>query len=102
MREVKLIASENEIPKDYHYDTENSWVYEYRNPYTGDVIQVAKEPPLYVKTALIVEELEKLKAEVEKLEYLNIEDGSDGYDKYIEQYEVLKIINKRVTELKGE
>ncbi len=49
-----------------------------------------------------IKELEKIKAEIEKLEYLNIEDGSDGYDKYIEQYEALKIINKRITELKGE
>ena len=38
--------------------------------------------------------LDKIKAEIEKLEYLNIEDGSDGYDKYIEQYEVLQIIDK--------
>ncbi len=38
--------------------------------------------------------LEKIRTEVEKFEYLNIEDGSDGYDKYIEQYEVLKIIDE--------
>jgi len=38
--------------------------------------------------------LDKIRAEIEALEYLNIEDGSDGYDKYIEQYEVLKIIDK--------
>ena len=38
--------------------------------------------------------LDKIRAEIEKLEYLNIDDGSDGYDKYIEQYEVLKIIDK--------
>ena len=38
--------------------------------------------------------LGKIRAEIQALEYLNIEDGSDGYDKYIEQYEVLKIIDK--------
>ncbi len=38
--------------------------------------------------------LDKIRAEIEALEYLNIEDGSDGFDKYIEQYEVLKIIDK--------
>ncbi len=38
--------------------------------------------------------LDKIAAEIEALEYLNIEDGSDGYDKYIEKYEVLKIIDK--------
>ena len=37
--------------------------------------------------------LEQIRAEIEALEYLKIEDGSDGYDKYIEQYEVLKIID---------
>ena len=42
--------------------------------------------------------LDKIRAEIEKLEYLNIEDGSDGYDKYIEQYEVLKIIDEYKTE----
>jgi len=38
--------------------------------------------------------LDKIRAEIDTLDYLNIEDGSDGYDKYIEQYEVLKIIDK--------
>jgi hypothetical protein len=38
--------------------------------------------------------LDKIRAEIKALEYLNIEDGSNGYDKYIEQYEVLKIIDK--------
>lgn len=38
--------------------------------------------------------LNKIRAEIQALEYLNIEDGSDGYDKYIEQYEVLNIIDK--------
>lgn len=38
--------------------------------------------------------LDKLRAEMEALEYLSIEDGSDGYDKYIERYEVLNIIDK--------
>lgn len=42
--------------------------------------------------------VDTIRAEIEKLEYLNIEDGSDGYDKYIDQYEVLKIINKYKTE----
>lgn len=42
--------------------------------------------------------LDKIRAEIEKLEYLNIDDGSDGHDKYIEQYEVLKIIDKYKTE----
>jgi hypothetical protein len=37
--------------------------------------------------------LEQIRNEIEALEYLKIEDGSDGYDKYIEQYEVLKIID---------
>lgn len=46
--------------------------------------------------------IDKIKAEIEKLEYLNIEDGSDGYDKYIEQDEVLQIIDKYRTEMERE
>lgn len=42
--------------------------------------------------------LDKIKAEIEKLEYLSMEDGSDGYDKYIEQSEVLNIIDKYKTD----
>lgn len=38
--------------------------------------------------------LEKIRTGIKKLEYLNIEDGSDGYDKYIEKYEVLRIIDE--------
>lgn len=36
-----------DVPKDYKYDTENEEVYEYRNPYTGDVIHIAKQTPLF-------------------------------------------------------
>jgi hypothetical protein len=46
--------------------------------------------------------LDKIRAEIEKLGYLNIEDGSDGYDKYIEQDEVLQIIDKYRTEMERE
>lgn len=45
--------------------------------------------------------LNKLRAEMEALEYLSIEDGSDGYDKYIERYEVLNIIDKYKEESEG-
>lgn len=38
--------------------------------------------------------LNKVRTEIEALEYLNIEDGFGGHDKYIEQYEVLKILDK--------
>ena len=44
--------------------------------------------------------LDKIRAEIEALEYLNIEDGSGGFDKYIEQYEALKIIDKYSVESK--
>ena len=40
------------------------------------------------------EVLEKIRAEIEHLNYLSIEDGSDGYDKYVDQYDVLQIIDK--------
>ncbi len=38
--------------------------------------------------------LDKIIAEIEELDYLNIEDGSDGYDKYVDKYDVMKIIDK--------
>lgn len=38
--------------------------------------------------------LEKIRAEIVDLDYLVIEDGSDGYDKYVDLYEVLHIIDK--------
>ena len=41
-----------------------------------------------------VDVLEQIRAEIEHLDYLNIEDGSDGYDKYVDQYDVLQIIDK--------
>ena len=38
--------------------------------------------------------LDKIRAEIASLDYLNITDGSDGYDKYINQYDALQIIDK--------
>ena len=49
MLEVRFITNDNEIPKDYYYDTETSEFYCYRHRYTGHEIHIAKEPPLYVK-----------------------------------------------------
>lgn len=53
-----------------------------------------------LKAIASLEAWEKVREDIEKLEYLNIEDGSNGYDKYIEQYEVLKIIDKYKAESK--
>ena len=44
--------------------------------------------------------LDKIRAEIEHLNYLNSEDGSDGYDKYIDQYDVLQIIDKYRNEVR--
>ena len=38
--------------------------------------------------------LDKIRAEIEQINYLSIEDGSDGYDEYINRYDVLNIIDK--------
>lgn len=38
--------------------------------------------------------LDKIRGEIKKLDYLSIADGSDGYDKYIDQQDVLQIIDK--------
>ena len=60
--------------------------------YTVEEIQQALD--MAIKALEQEPVLDKIRAEIEKLEYLNIEDGSGGYDEYIEQYEVLKIIDK--------
>ncbi len=38
--------------------------------------------------------LDEIKTKIEKLEYLSIEDGSGGYDKYADRCDVLDIIDK--------
>lgn len=38
--------------------------------------------------------LDNIRAEIGKMNYLSIEDGSDGYDYYIDRYDVLQIIDK--------
>lgn len=38
--------------------------------------------------------LDEIKTEIEKFEYLSIEDGSDGYDEYVSRYDLLDIIDK--------
>lgn len=45
------------------------------------------------------EVLDKIRAEIERMDYLNIE---DGYDKYVDRYDVLKIIDKYKSESEGE
>lgn len=41
--------------------------------------------------------LEDIKAEINGLDYLSIEDGSSGYDKYLDKYKVLQIIDKHIS-----
>ncbi len=45
--------------------------------------------------------LDKIRAEIEQLDYLTIKDGSDGYDYYVDKYDVLKIIDKHMAESEG-
>ena len=47
--EVYFYEDEEDIPKGFEYDCENDEVYEYRNRYNGRTIQIAKNPPLYIK-----------------------------------------------------
>ena len=37
--------------------------------------------------------LDKIKAEIEQIDCLPIEDGSDGYDYYVNRYDVLQIVD---------
>ena len=63
--------------------------------------KVYEEHKLILELLEQVEMFDKIRAEIEALEYLNIEDGSDRYDKYIEQYEVLNILDKYKAESEG-
>lgn len=90
-RELKLII---DIDKDYYKAIcENGYIYDEDNK---DIAKIIKDGTLFE------EEFKTIKVEIKKLEHLNIEYGSKGYDKYIKQYEVLKIINQRIAELKGD
>ena len=42
----------------------------------------------------LMDVLDEIRAEIEKLDYVSIEDGSDGYDYYVDKYDVLGIIDK--------
>lgn len=46
------------------------------------------------KIIIINDVLDKVRAEIERMDYLDIEDGSDGYDNYVDRYDVLQIIDK--------
>ena len=50
----------------------------------GSAIEALEQEPI----------IDKVRVEVEKLDYLSIEDGSDGYDRYIDQQDVLQILDK--------
>lgn len=52
----------------------------------------------FIKVYELLDILDKIRAEIERMDYLDIEDGSDGYDKYVDQYDVLQIINKYKSE----
>lgn len=54
----------------------------------------AKYSKLAIKALEQEPVLDKIRAEIERMEYLNIEDGSDGYDHYVDKYDVLQIIDK--------
>ena len=40
--------------------------------------------------------------EIYQMNYLTIEDGSDGYDEYVDRYDVLKAIERKVKRYKDE
>ena len=46
--EVYFYDDEKDIPEGFRYDCENDEVYEYRNPYTGKVLHIAKNPHMQV------------------------------------------------------
>lgn len=63
-------------------------------PYTLNCISFDEVQNALTIKAVPIEVLDKIRAEIERMDYLNIEDGSDGYDNYVDRYEVLQIIDK--------
>ena len=67
---------------------------------SGNFTTIYYDRPLVdVVTAIEEHILDKIRAEIERMDYLDIEDGSDGYDKYVDQYDVMKIIDKYKAEI---
>ena len=50
--------------------------------------------------SLLDEFVKDIKAQVKKLDYVILEDGSSGYDEYISKGEVLELIDRKVNEVK--
>lgn len=44
----------------------------------------------------LAEAVRKIKTEIQGLESISIEDGSDGYDYYIDQYKVMEIFDRNI------
>ncbi len=68
-----------------------------------DLIEKSKQYPIdmftnaqssIIKGTTLDSVLDEIKTEIEKFEYLSIEDGSDGYDEYVSRYDLLDIIDK--------
>lgn len=62
----EIIHTEQEdIPKDYYYDTETTDFYVYRHKYTGDEIHIAKNPKTYICIQNYINEmLVKIKTDI--------------------------------------
>ena len=61
---------------------------------TGNEMALMASIAVDMQNKEVNEVLDKIRAEIKKLDYLSIADGSDGYDKYIDQQDVLQIIDK--------
>ena len=59
-----------------------------------DILEMQPNIRPKLQTNETVEVLEKIRTKIEQLDYVSIEDGSDGYDHYVDNYDVFQIIDK--------
>lgn len=65
-------------------------------------LKFGKQITLDGKLLVPISVLDKIRAEIRSMDYLTIEDGSDGYDHYINRVDVLQIIDKYKADMRGE
>ena len=90
IKHAEEVAEEKCALKDYYSPEEHKCGKEHRQ-----IAAWLRELKLYRKANL------KIKDDINKLESLSIEDGSDGIDEYVDKFDTLKIIDKHLSEVEG-
>lgn len=66
-----------------------------------EIVQASINTGIRTASRLVDGVLDKIRAEIMGIDYLTIEDGSDGYDYYVNRDDVFKILDKYKTGSEG-